>query len=210
MESIDAYIGRMAEGHRLHRKIRFLLDIRGLLILNKIEGDYVEFGVYRGEMMYAAAKILSPHIRKYIGLDTFAGLPVPGEDDEKIYVFESQGSKEATRDFAETMMSGSNASLIEGDFRHENVQREYLSEASQISVLCIDCNWPSSVRAAMETSAPLLQNGSVVYIDDYFVGTRHKNFNDPILEKISRENDIKFVEFMTYPPFGRAFVVEKE
>jgi len=77
MKSIDGYIDKIAEGHRLHRKIRFLLDIRGLLVLNKIEGDYVEFGVYRGEMMYAAAKILSPHIHKYIGLDTLDGLPNP-------------------------------------------------------------------------------------------------------------------------------------
>ena len=91
----------------------------------------------------------------------------------------------------------------------EQVQKEYLSKASQISVLCIDCNWPSSVSAAMEMSAPLLQNGSIVYIDDYFVGTRQRNYNDPILEKVSREKHIRLVEFMTYPPFGRAFLVEE-
>ena len=47
-ESIGKYIVQLEEGHRLHRKIKFLLDIRGLLVINKIGGEYVEFGVYRG------------------------------------------------------------------------------------------------------------------------------------------------------------------
>ena len=80
-QSIDAYIDKISEGHRMHRKVKFLLDVRGLLVINKLEGDYVEFGFYRGEMMYAAARILAPRIRRYIGLDTFTGLPKPQQKE---------------------------------------------------------------------------------------------------------------------------------
>ena len=207
-QAIDAYIEKISEGHRLHRKIKFLLDIRGLLIINEIQGDYIEFGVYRGEMMYAAAKILSPHIRKYIGLDTFAGLPEPHEGDAEIFVFESQGFMAALREVAERMMSGLNTALIEGDFRQKEVQEKFRAEVSQISVVTIDCNWPSSVRAAMTVSYPFLQSGSIVFIDDYFVGTRQANFNDKILQEITERSNLRFIEFMTYPPCGRAFLVE--
>lgn len=207
-QAINTYIEKISEGHRLHRKIRFLLDIRGLLIINKIQGDYVEFGVYRGDMMYAAAKILSPHIRKYIGLDTFAGLPEPYEGDAEIFVFESQGFMDTPREVAGRMMSGFNATLIEGDFRQKEVQERFRAEVSKISVVTIDCNWPSSVRAAMTVSYPFLQGGSIIFIDDYFVGTRQANFSDRILQEITERSNLKFIEFMTYPPCGRAFLVE--
>ena len=208
-QAIDIYIDKLSEGHRLHRKIKFLLDVRGLLIVNKIEGDYVEFGVYRGEMMYAAARILSPHIRKYIGLDTFAGLPKPCEKDSEIFVFESPGFMASPREVADTMMSGFNTTLIEGDFRLKEVQRKFKASVSKISIVTLDCNWPSSGEAAMNIIAPFLQNGSIVFNDDFFVGTRYSNFNGPILKQISQEYALKFVEFMTYPPAGRGFIVEK-
>ncbi len=208
--SIDQYIEVLEEKHRMHRKIKFLLDIRGLLIINKIEGDYVEFGVYRGEMMYAAATILSPYITRYIGLDTFEGLPAPQENDADLFVFESPGFMASPKETAAAMMHGYPTILIQGDFRQESIMEQFHAQVSSISVLTIDCNWPSSVEAALIASAPYLQPGSIVFIDDYFVGTRYPNFNDPILEKAAEQNRLKFIEFMTYPPSARAFLVEEK
>jgi len=208
-ESIDACIENLSEGHRLHRKIRFLLDIRGLLVINKIEGDYVEFGVYRGEMMYAAARILSQHVGRFVGLDTFTGLPEPHEDEDKPFVFESEGFMAAPKSRAADMIRGFDAALIEGDFRRPEVREKLAAEVSKISVLVLDCNWPSSVRAALNAGAGALGSGSIVYIDDYFVGTRHPNFNEKILREAGQAHGVRFVEFMTYPPCGRAFIVEK-
>jgi hypothetical protein len=207
-QSIDQYVEVLEEKHRMHRKIRFLLDIRGLLIINKIEGDYVEFGVYRGEMMYAAAQILSPHITRYIGLDTFEGLPAPQENDADLFVFESPGFMASPKETAEAMMHGYPSILIQGDFRQEHVLEQFRAQVPQISVLTIDCNWPSSVRAALMAGAPYLQAGSIVFVDDYFVATRRANFNDQIMRQVSETHEIRFVEFQTYPPCARAFIVE--
>ena len=207
-QSIDACIEQLAEKHRMHRKIHFLLDIRGLLIINKLQGDYVEFGVYRGEMMYAAARILSPHIRRYIGLDTFTGLPQPGQGDAQAFVFESPGFMSAPKETTEAIMSGYDTRLIEGDFREPVVLGEFESAVGEISVAAIDCNWPSSVEAAMMMCHPHLRCGSIVYLDDYFVGTRRPNFNERILGETTEQSGLRFKEFMTYPPCGRAFLVE--
>jgi len=100
--------------------------------------------------------------------------------------------------------------LIEGDFRDSAAQNKFTAAAGPISVLSIDCNWPSSVEAAITASAPLLQGGSIVYFDDYFVATRHPNFNEPIMKRAGEKHGIKFVEFMTYPPCARAFLVERK
>jgi len=177
-------------------------------VINKMKGDYVEFGVYRGEMMYAAARILSPNMRTYIGLDTFAGLPSPQDDDADLFVFEDTGFMRAPRDMAGSLLSGFPTTLIEGDFREESVLDAFRASVSQISVLTIDCNWPSSVRAALVASGPYLQPGSILFIDDYFVATRAANFNDAVLREVSQSQAIRFVEFQTYPPCARAIIVE--
>lgn len=207
--TLNQCIGLLEEKHRMHRKIRFLLDIRGLLVANKIEGDYVEFGVFRGEMMYAAAKILSPHTTRYIGLDTFTGLPKPQEDDASLFLFEAAGFMASPKKVTETIMAGYPTILIQGDFREESIQEQFHAQAPKISVLTIDCNWPSSVRAALRISTPYLQPGSIIFTDDYFVAAHAPNFNNPILEQASQESGFKFVEYMTYPPCARAFLVEQ-
>lgn len=207
--SIDATIAELEEKHRLHRKIRFLLDIRGLLVINKLAGDYVEFGVYRGEMMYAAAKILSPHIRKWVGLDTFRGLPAPAADDGKIFVFEKKGFMASPKEAAARLLEGFDAVLIEGDFRDGTVREKFRALRPRISVLVIDCNWKSSVESAVAMSGPYLAAGSIVYIDDYFVAARFPNFNTPILAAAAEKHRLQFSEFLTYPPCGRAFITEK-
>ena len=40
------------------RKIQFLLDIRGYLIINKIKGNYIEFGSFLSEMQLGSFYIL--------------------------------------------------------------------------------------------------------------------------------------------------------
>ena len=208
-ESIDRYIVQLEEGHRLHRKIKFLLDIRGLLVINKMEGDYVEFGVYRGEMMYAAARILSPNINKYIGLDTFYGLPIPYKDDQETFVYKTEGFMASPREVAQKLMEQFNAIFIEGDFREKTIIEQLKKEISRISVLCIDCNWPSSIKSAVEESMPFMQHGSIIFLDDYFAGTYHRNIHDEILKKEGRKYNLIFLEFMTYPPSARAYRAEK-
>ena len=75
--------------HRQQRKIQFLLDIRGYFVANKIIGSYVEFGLYRGEMMFSAHHILENTgcILNYIGLDTFSGEPPYSIEEQKVNPF---------------------------------------------------------------------------------------------------------------------------
>ncbi len=192
----------------MHRKIQFLLDIRGLLIINKIKGDYVEFGVYRGEMMYSAAQIFGQYIDKFVGLDTFSGLPQPQQDDDKLFVFESWGFMACAEDQVREILDGFDPVLIAGDFREKSVQDQYKKIAGPISVLTIDCNWPSSVEAAFQMSSPYLQSGSIIFIDDYFVATKYQNFNDPLIQNAAAQHNYRLIEFKTYPPSARAFLVE--
>jgi hypothetical protein len=208
--SIDATIEAISEKRRMHRKVQFLLDIRGLLVINKLRGDYVEFGVYRGEMMYAAGQIIGKNIDRFIGLDTFTGLPEPETDADALFVFEAPGFMASPLDVAGGMMADYDTLFIQGDFRSEDVLARFKNEVGRIAVLSVDCNWPSSVEAALLGSASALTSGSIIFIDDYFVGLRGPNFNDPLLRQVEEISGLRLREFKTYPPCARAFIAEAQ
>ncbi len=207
--SINECIHQLEERHRMHRKIRFLLDIRGLLVINKIQGDYVEFGVYRGEMMYAATQVIGHLIDRFIGLDTFTGLPQPQKKDAEAFVFEQPGFMASPKSFADTLLQNSKHHLIEGDFRTEATREALNALKPKIAVLSIDCNWPSSVEASFELARHSLQPGSIIFLDDYFVALRQPNFHEALLQKACAEHGLKPTYFQTYPPCARAFICEK-
>lgn len=206
---IDECIHQLEEKHRMHRKVRFLLDIRGLLIINKIDGDYMEFGVYRGEMIYAATRVIGHLINRFIGLDTFTGLPQPQKKDAEAFVFEEPGFMASPKSFADELLKDSNHHLIEGDFRSSQTSEVLNALKPKIAVLSIDCNWPSSVEASFEQARHFLQPGSIIFLDDYFVALRQPNFHEALLQKACAEHGLKPTLFQTYPPCARAFVCEK-
>ena len=106
------------------------------------------------------------------------------------------------------MTKTANTHLIQGDFRDNSIKEEFAKHADPLSVVSIDCNWLSSIKASFDMITPFLQCGSIIYIDDFFVSTRKPNKVQFMLDEISKSHAIKFCEFMTYPPCGRAYIVE--
>ena len=201
---IGASILELDAKNRIERKIKFLLDVRGQVIVNKLDGAYVEWGVYQGEMIYAAHRVLQEHIHQYVGLDTFEGLPEPKGNDNEIYHFGSPGDHNISVESVEKDLSEVKPHLIVGDFRDQKVIDEFNGVVDKVAIAVLDCNWPSSLKAAFEATEPKLYPGSIIYIDDYFAGTRHENLNENLL----KQSKLEFDNFMTYPPFGRAFIVK--
>ena len=208
-KSIDETIVDISEKHRMHRKVQFLLDIRGLLIINKLKASYAEFGVFRGEMMYAAKEILKDNIDKYFGFDTFEGLPAPEGDDAKTFVFEDVGFMKCPYDEVKELLGDTPNELIVGDFREEEILSKIDKAIDTISILSLDCNWPSSVEASLDLGASKLVSGSIVYFDDYFVGMRGGDYTAPLIKQVEEKYGIKFIFFKSYAPCARAFVIEK-
>ena len=209
-KKIDHLILELDQKDRMQRKIQFLLDIRGLLVINKIIGQYVEFGVYRGEMMYAAQKILGGNISKFIGLDTFEGLPEPAFADQEKFVFERAGFMSAAEQQVAKMTTDAQAQLIKGDFRDLRIADAAKSTFDNLSVVVIDSNWPSSNEAALDLAIPYVQNGTIVFFDDYFTATRDGNYTNDKIEIIQKQGEIKFHYFNTYAPCAVAYIIEKQ
>ena len=198
--------------HRLQRKIQFFLDIRGYFIVNQIRGCYLEFGVYRGEMTFCAIDILDKTrcISQYIGLDTFEGEPVLNESEKLANPFVKESDYSASYD--ETLKflqksAGDRISLIKGDFRKAEILSK-IDISDPIALCVIDCNLTSSIKKSIEFTLPRMRPSGVIFVDDFFVNMHAGSCEAlNILEKEAEKNNFRLIDFNTYAPCAKAFIV---
>ena len=160
------------------------------VIQNKIDGDFVECGVWRGGNLILCQKYFNlQHIKKKIyGFDTFEGMVEPKEIDidyrnipasEQYSLFKS-GEKsnlvrcsldEINKNIIETVPKN-NIKLIKG--RVENTLLEEKNLPEKISILRLDTDWYESTKIELEVLYPKLVSGGFLIIDDYghFKGCR--------------------------------------
>lgn len=210
--ALDSLIEHLDHNHPHERKVQFLLDIRGYLKVNKISGNYVEFGSYRSEMQYSAFKIFDELglIQEYIGLDTFSGEPALSKTEEETNLHEKENDfladYEETRNFVEHKI-GKRGYLIKGNFQDPEIGDKII-QSGPIAVSVVDCNLLSSIRSAVRVTLEIIRPGGVLFIDDYF-----SNFSKgypaikEVLEREVVEKELRLLDFKSYPPFAKAFIV---
>ncbi len=202
-----------------------LLWIREYLEKTNIKGFYVEFGVFNGESMKEAFYALRNQVTKYIGLDSFCGLPRLDNKIDKCasrltpaFVegnFSSGGYDFVKTNILSTGLNKKDIFLVKGFFR-DSLTPKLSSKISGIgngkaAAIHLDVDLYSSTIQAMEFSYPFMQSGCWLLCDDYWCyagrsscGTR-KALND-FLEKHA---DIRFQEYCSYGGWSKAFIIEK-
>lgn len=202
---------------RIDRKINFLLDVRGYFIVNQIKGTYVEFGCFKGEMLFSAYKVFDPHgiCTSYIGLDTFEGEPVFVKGDAAHNKFNVKGDYSAPEYAAREMVkeAGKKVELIKGDFRNSALQKKLISRVAKpgINISVIDCNILSSIEVAADLTFQHIHPGGFLFVDDHY--TNMSNGDMPvkdIIERFARARGFTLHHFQCYPPFAEAFIVVKD
>ena len=155
---------------------------------NKLDGDIVECGIWRGGNIFLAKKIQDLFYneikRTFYGYDTFEGMPEPsiydGEKVNKIYkLFESKNEK-WTKASLEYVISSAkkfftnieNLKFIKGKVEETLINKENLPK--KISLLRLDTDFYESTKIELEILYPLLVQNGVLIIDDYgdFLGCR--------------------------------------
>ena len=155
---------------------------------NKLEGDIVECGIWRGGNLFLAKKIQDLYYknikRTFYGYDTFEGMPEPsvydGEKVVKIYKnFLKKGERwtEASLDDVENsikklFLSLDDFNLVKGKVEDTLINKKNLP--SKISLLRLDTDFYESTKVELEILYPLLVQKGVLIIDDYgdFIGCR--------------------------------------
>jgi O-methyltransferase len=149
----------------------------------KIEGDFVECGVWRGGNAIAAAEIFRLHdVNKTVWLfDTFAGMTNPTEEDirasdgvlaQKEFLDHQRESynswcyasvDEVRKNFASRELCA-NVVFVEGDVC-ETLNTQNLPE--KICILRLDTDWYESTKKELEILYPKISLGGCLIVDDY-------------------------------------------
>ena len=201
----------------------------GHIFNNHLRGDYWEFGVYRGDSMLISfkqsekfkswnksqlesiepwrvklAKEYLSYEPKFIGFDTFLGLP---GNNEKNTIFDTgnfASSLESVRSRLERVIRAEFLKLVQGNF----IQLKFSPSNLPIAILNIDSDLYESALSALRLSEPCLQIGSVILFDDF-----HAFNSDDLkgerraLSEFLKSSSIKVDRWFDYQYSGRAFLI---
>lgn len=161
-----------------------LINATRYIVKNKILGDFVECGVWRGGSMMAAAYILKglgAVDRNLYLYDTFEGMAEPTSKDidysninasrllaesrkeDPSFIWCYSSLDEVKNNIESTGYSPDKIHLIKG--KVEETIPEYIPK--KIALLRLDTDWYESTRHELEHLFPLLVSGGVLIIDDY-------------------------------------------
>lgn len=152
---------------------------------NKIEGDFVECGVWRGGssmMMALSLKHFGITDRKLYLYDTFEGMSAPTSEDVSLTGTSADELLSNTSDklsadsvWCEASLDDVQANLKKTQYPFENLKfvqgkvEDTIPNIipKQIAILRLDTDWYESTKHELEHLFPLLNKGGVLIIDDY-------------------------------------------
>jgi O-methyltransferase len=190
----------------------------------ELEGDYLEFGVFRGETFRNAILAARQGFRgtregkyfgKFFAFDSFQGLPKVASmsDPNNPYIQgEFCSSRQVFNDTLGKLSQKNAVHVIEGWFSEvlnpETAKRIPLSLAAFIN---IDCDLYEPTVSVLEFVLPYLQTGTVIYFDDWYSlkGSIADGEGRACQEWLERHKNIKLVEYRNIGITGKMFIVNK-
>jgi len=186
---LDDFALKTAERKNAFAKIAMITD--------SVPGDYLEFGVYKGDSLILAYERIAKCGRdrncRFFGFDSFEGLPEPrGKDDRQAGWKKGRqhaDHDETYRKLSKRIESG-RFELIKGFFEDTlNEERRARLGIERAKVILIDCVMYESARRALDFCVPLVGPGTVIIFDDFY---NSYNYADPNTGGEARA----FAEFM--------------
>ena len=184
----------------------------------RVDGDYVEFGVARGTSLIYAYEICRKHRLlnniRFVGFDSFQGFPAPRGVDRVFERFK-QGEVAFPRRIVERNLrlygvNGGRIRLIEGWYEDTltDATRSQL-QLEQARVVNIDCDLHDSALAALRFVAPHLVTGSVILFDDWLCYRADPSKGEQAAAKawLAENPHLRLVPYRTYANVGQSFIV---
>lgn len=186
--------------------------------INKVSGDYLEFGLWRGKTFCYAARMkrrYKQHDLLLWGFDSFQGLPAVDDKTDNIW---SEGEFACSEDEFRKILAGRGVPsdayrLIPGYYKdslNDNTHR--LMVGRKAAIVYIDCDLYDSTRQALEFLQRYLQNGTIICFDDFYnyKSSPFQGEQRALNEFVARNGGLRFLPYMDYAPLGKSFIVRMD
>jgi O-methyltransferase len=122
--------------------------------------DYLEFGVWQGASIDAWRKLNGHPESRFVGFDTFEGLPEDWNSDHPKGTFSTQGAIPTIDD--------KRVSFVKGLFQH--TLRPYLAsnDLKRRLVINVDCDIYSATLFVLGTLDHYFASGTIIIFDDFY------------------------------------------
>ena len=174
--------------------------------LEKIEGDYFEFGVFTGSSFCHAIQCARVNQKydntldkiRFFGFDSFEGFGDLPEDEKHVFFtkenFTSDYNKVLKR--VRKILPEDRFEIVKGFFEDTLVKK---SNDKLARIIFIDCDTYSSTLYALNYIMPSLQIGTIIIIDDYFAyrGSENKGTHGAF-KKFVDDNKLKTRQLFSY------------
>jgi len=185
----------------------------------KIDGDYLEFGIYKGKSFIEAYKYAEKYGAKnmrFYAFDSFEGLPpVKGKDASYNHFFEGQYSF-SKENFIKILrknnidlkrveiVRGFFGNLLTGDLKNSLAIK-------RAAIVWIDCDIYESTVPVLEFITDFISTGTVIVFDDWFSfgADPYAGEMRAAREWLERNKNIKLEYYRDFGTSGRIFIVQK-
>jgi O-methyltransferase len=176
-------------------RLRTLSRICRYLNANKIPGDIVECGTYKGGSAAVLSKFMGEHRHLWL-YDSFEGMPKTTDKDgleASKWVGECLASSEEVKSIMMQVGTLPERYTIHQGWFHDTFQKP---TAQQVALLHCDADWYESVTEVLEKFYPLVPEGGCIVLDDfgYWEGCREAFYDfccshnvKPLIERIETD-----------------------
>jgi hypothetical protein len=205
------------QANRQARKYEFYVQAFDFFTDNKVKGDYYEFGCHRVRTFRMALTEARRHNlsdTNFYAFDSFAGLPEP-ETSPSVTMWKQGVLCTTEEQFWELVRAHGiyvdRCKTIKGfyqDSLSQERQQEFVCTGSKIAMVCVDCDLYESAIPVFKFIEPLLQEGSLIYIDDLFAGYKGSPAKGVAraFAEYQQSSRWKFVPHMQVGWWGRSYI----
>ncbi|HEX9988532.1 MAG TPA: TylF/MycF/NovP-related O-methyltransferase [Chloroflexia bacterium] len=188
-------------------------------MFSQIEGDYLEFGVYEGELFAAAyhlAQMFGLTSMRFYAFDSFEGLPdIQGVDAEGFRHF-SKGEfacdqKTFRRNLLRKKVDLRKVSTIPGWYNEVLTDKtKNTLPLKKAALVYIDCDLYESVVPVLNFIVDYLQTGTIIMFDDWFCfkGDPERGEQRAFAEWLNENPNITAVQYQKFGWQGNSFILK--
>lgn len=206
--------------YRQNYKHSFFQSAFDFLYSNNIEGDYFEFGIHKARTFRFA--LYESYVRDlkmdFYAFDSFEGLPNSKNFEMQNKLFKPKLLKTNVNQFKKLIkpyVLKRNIEIIKGYYSstlNKMLLYKFKQKKIKASMINIDCDLNESVRDSLRFALNFVQNGTVLYIDDYYLTFQGSPFkgNQKIVSDLLNQFKIHYEPWHVCGSSGKSFLLYKK
>jgi hypothetical protein len=203
--------------NRQAEKYLFFRRVFDFLKENEIRGDYHEYGSHRCRtfrMTLTEARRHNLDEMRFWAFDSFEGLPDPVTETSVSKWTKGTLTTSESQFMAHVKAHGIYVDRVRtvkgfyGESLTRALQQRFIDDEARIALATVDCDLYESAVPVFDFIEPLLQDGTVIYMDDLFVGNKgnpSRGVARAFLEFQARSR-FRFVRHLDIGWWGRSYI----